>query len=120
MLPIVSIVLGIVLLILAILSLVYWIKEIIAAFDKEEKPLMGILSIVGGLLCSGIVPFIIGWIHAEKWGIKPMMVKWTIVSVLAIIVAIIFQIFVLGAAASLRPVEGLPEVPAPPPGLPQP
>lgn len=54
-------------------SLACWIIEIVAAFKKEEKPLMGILSL---LLC-GIGGLVIGWVHATEWGIKRVMVIWT-------------------------------------------
>lgn len=62
--------------------LICWIMEIIAAFKKEEKPLMGIISLVGGLLCTPLVPLIIGWINAKKWGIQKLMLIWTILLVI--------------------------------------
>jgi hypothetical protein len=74
---IVSILLGLV----GLASLVCWILEIVAAFKKGNGPLMGILSIV---LCS-LGGFIIGWIHAGKWGIKNVMIAWTVLVVIAII-----------------------------------
>ncbi|NNC87403.1 MAG: hypothetical protein HKN82_02955 [Akkermansiaceae bacterium] len=92
---------------LSIGALVCWIMEIIAAFKKEEKPLMGILSIV---LC-GIGGFIIGWIHAKKWDIKKLMTIWTILFIASIILNIIV-VAVAGAAAASG-MEGL-EIPAQP------
>ena len=73
---------GILIFLVGIGMLICWIMEIIAAFKKEEKPLMGILSIVGGLICTPLVPIIIGWIHAKKWGIKKVMMIWTILFVI--------------------------------------
>jgi hypothetical protein len=67
-------------------ALVCWILEIVAAFKKEEKPLMGILSIV---LC-GIGGFVIGWINAKKWGIKNVMIAWSILVVVSIVMNIAF------------------------------
>ncbi|BCX46705.1 hypothetical protein HAHE_06130 [Haloferula helveola] len=55
--------------------------EIMAAFKKEEKPTMGIISLVGGLLCTPLIPLIIGWINAKKWGIQKIMLIWTILIV---------------------------------------
>ncbi len=46
---------------------------------------MGILSIV---LCS-LGGFIIGWIHAGKWGIQANMKLWTIFVVVGIILNIV-------------------------------
>lgn len=64
-------------------SLACWIMEIVAAFQKGKGPLMGILSIVP---CLGLGGFIIGWIHAGKWGISKLMIIWTIVIIASIIV----------------------------------
>ena len=61
-----------------LISLVCWVMEIVAAFKKEEKPLMGILSIV---LCS-LGGFIIGWIYSKKWGIAKVMILWTISAII--------------------------------------
>jgi len=58
-------------------ALICWILVIVAAFKKEEKPLMGILSIV---LCS-LGGFIIGWVHSKKWAIQKVMIIWTILVV---------------------------------------
>lgn len=66
-------------------SLYCWIMEIIAAFKNGDGPLMGILSIV---LCS-LGGFIIGWIHAGKWGIQGNMKLWTVFVVLGIILNIV-------------------------------
>lgn len=74
-------VMGIIIFLVGIGMLVCWIMEIVAAFKKEEKPLMGILSLVGGLLCTPLVPIIIGWINAKKWGIQKIMLIWTILFV---------------------------------------
>ena len=71
---------------LGLVSLVCWIMEIVAAFKKEEKPLMGILSIV---LCS-LGGFIIGWINSKKWGIQKVMMIWTIAVVVLVIVQVIY------------------------------
>ena len=74
-------VISILIFVVGIGMLVCWIMEIVAAFKKEEKPLMGIISLVGGLLCTPLVPLVIGWIHAKKWGIQKIMLIWTILVV---------------------------------------
>lgn len=61
-----------------VVALVCWIMEIVAAFKKEEKPLMGILSIV---LCS-LGGFVIGWIFSKKWGLTKVMIAWTISAII--------------------------------------
>lgn len=66
-------------------SLACWIMEIVAAFQKGKGPLMGILSIVP---CLGLGGFIIGWIHAGKWGISKLMIIWTILIIASIIVGV--------------------------------
>ena len=71
---------------IGVCGLICWIMEIVAAFKKEEKPLMGILSIV---LCS-LGGFIIGWIHAKKWGISKLMLIWTIIAVIGVILNFVF------------------------------
>ena len=81
---------------IGLVALVCWIMEIVAAFKKEEKPLMGILSIV---LCS-IGGFIIGWINAKKWGIQKIMMIWTIAVVVSIIVQVIFGAALFAAFGS--------------------
>ena len=100
-----ALILYVILIVLGIASLVLWILEIVAAFKKEESPLMGILSIA---LC-GLGGFIIGWIHAGKWGIKKLMINWTIIVVASLVVQVIFTVVLGGTAASLQPYQELPQ-----------
>lgn len=79
---------------LGLAALVCWILEVVAAFKKEEKPLMGILSIV---LCS-LGGFVIGWIHSKKWGIQKVMIAWTI---LVIVVTILYAVAIASVSASV-------------------
>ncbi|MEM7011531.1 MAG: hypothetical protein AAF585_08625 [Verrucomicrobiota bacterium] len=85
--------LGIVGVILAIVGgigcLVCAIMVIIAAFKNEESPLMGILCIVCGL------SFILGWVKNGPWGVKKIMLWYTI----CIVAAILGQIL-MGAGAA--------------------
>jgi hypothetical protein len=67
------VVLGILALVIGLGSLACWIMEIVAAFNRGDGPLMGILSIV---LC-GLGGFIIGWINHAEWGITNLMYIWT-------------------------------------------
>ncbi len=53
-------------LVLSLVAFVCWIMEIVAAFQKGDGPLLGILSIV---LCS-LGGFVIGWAKAKDWGIQ--------------------------------------------------
>ncbi len=61
-------------LVLSLVAFVCWIMEIVAAFQKGDGPLLGILSIV---LCS-LGGFVIGWAKAKDWGIQKLMIIWTI------------------------------------------
>lgn len=63
---------GIAYALLIIISLVCWIKVLIALFNKEGAG-MGIL----GILCS-IYAFIWGWIKSTELGLKKTMIWWTI------------------------------------------
>ena len=89
-------ILGIFGFVLGLASLACWILEIVAAFKKEEKPLMGILSIV---LCA-IGGLVIGWINAKKWNIQRLMMTWTLIIAAAIVLQIILGVVVGGAAAA--------------------
>ena len=84
--------------ILSLASLYCWIVEIIAAFKKEESPLMGILSIV---LCS-LGGFIIGWIHAKKWGISGTMKLWTLLIIISFVLNIIATVAFGGMMARMQ------------------
>lgn len=75
-------------------ALICWILEVVAAFKKEEKPLMGILSIV---LCS-LGGFVIGWINSKKWGIQKVMIIWTI---LVIVVTILYAVAIASVSAAV-------------------
>ena len=61
----------------SIVCLVCWIMEVVAAFQKGDGPLLGILSIVLTVFC-GIGGFVIGWVKCNEWGIQKLMIIWTI------------------------------------------
>ncbi len=95
---------GIIGIVIGLGSLICWIMEIIAAFKREEKPLLGILSIV---LCT-IGGFIIGWIKHKEWGIKKLMLIWTALIVAGIILNIIASAMGLATGAMMPGMEGIP------------
>jgi len=84
------IILSVLVWIAGVVSLVCWIMEVIAAFQKGEGPLLGILSII---FC-GLGAFIIGWIKSKEWGIQQMMMIWTI----AVVVSTLCQIVIMSMA----------------------
>lgn len=86
--PAVNPLVGALMAIISLGSIACWVIEIVNAFKKEEKPLMGILSIV---LC-GLGGFIIGWINAKKWGIQKIMMIWTVLVVVGVIVNVAFGV----------------------------
>lgn len=77
-------------------SLVCWVMSIIKAFQNEESPLLGILSIV---LCS-LGGFVIGWIFHKKWNHRGVMLTWTACFAVAMIfwLATFAVLFAIGAA----------------------
>ena len=82
-------VLGILALICGVVSLVCWIMVLVKMFQNGQVGL-GILSIF-----CGIVALIMGWIKADEWNIKNLMLVWTG----AIVGSIVFNILagVMGA-----------------------
>ncbi len=80
--------------IIGIISLVCWIKVLIALFKKEGAGL-GIL----GILCS-IYAFIWGWMKSTELGLKKTMVWWTLCIVGAMVVGAVAAVSVAGVAAN--------------------
>ena len=78
-----------------LVTLVCWIMEVIAAFQKGNGPLLGILSIVLTLFC-GIGGFIIGWVKCKEWGIQNLMIIWTI----AMVVSMVCWFFIMPTMAA--------------------
>ena len=59
-------------------SLVCFIMVVIKLFQNPETKTMGIVSLV--TICCGIgalIAFIVGWMNADKLGIKNVMLVWT-------------------------------------------
>lgn len=79
-------------LVISLISVVCWIYTIVVAFQHGET-LMGILSI-----CA-LVGFVIGWINADKWNHKKVMVIWSI----AFASGIILQLVGMALAMAMGP-----------------
>lgn len=71
---------------LLIANLVCWVIVVISAFQKENSPLLGILSIVLGFVGA----FVIGWVRAREWRLVPIMSAWSVL--LAIVAGLTFVI----------------------------
>jgi hypothetical protein len=87
---------------LAVVSLVCFILVLIKMFQAGEQTL-GIICIVL-VLCFGIgglIAFIFGWINANKWNIKNIMMIWTG----AIIASIVLSIIGFSMGAVMIPVQ---------------
>jgi hypothetical protein len=54
----------------------------------QEK---GILHALLGFFCCQLYPFIWGWIHASRLGIKDIMIFWSFIIVLSIVLQIVTQ-----------------------------
>lgn len=80
--------------IIAIISLVCWIKVLIALFKKEGAGL-GIL----GILCN-IYAFIWGWMKSTELGLKKTMIWWTLCIVGIIGVSVLAAAGMAGVAAN--------------------
>jgi len=80
---------------LVIASLVCFVLVLIKMFQSGEQTL-GIVCIVL-VLCSGIgfiVAFIFGWINANKWDIKNVMLIWTGAIIAGLVLSLIaFSMF---------------------------
>jgi len=76
-----------------IISLICWIKVLIALFKKEGAGL-GIL----GILCS-IYAFVWGWLKATELGLKKTMIWWT-VSIIAVFVVAGVAAVAIGATVA--------------------
>lgn len=79
---------------IGIISLVCWIKVLIALFKKEGAGL-GIL----GILCS-IFAFIWGWMKSTELGLKKTMIWWTLSIVGAVVLGALGGVGMAGAMAS--------------------
>ncbi len=82
--------------VLLIGNIVCWVMEIIAAFKNEEKPILGIVSIIPCLSLGGLV---VGWMKHKEWGITQLMMIWSVIFVLGFVVNIISATIAAGAAA---------------------
>jgi len=67
-------------------SLVCFIMVLIKLF-KEKGALHGIL----GILSCGIYPFIWGWIHSGRLGIKNIMIAWTVLWIASMVLGVAFR-----------------------------
>ena len=88
---------GILLALVGIGCLVCFIIVLIKLFQNEGA-LKGIL----GLICS-LYTFIWGWINADRYGIKNIMVIWTCLIILSLILN-----FAFGAFSLTNPMGGSP------------
>lgn len=79
---------------IVIVSIICWIKVLIALFKKEGAGL-GIL----GLLCS-IYAFIWGWMKSKELGLKKTMIVWTLAIVGSVVLWFVAIAGAVGIAAS--------------------
>jgi len=71
-------------------ALIFTIIVIIKLFQTGQTGL-GIVTIITTFCCGGLgilIAFIVGWMNANTWGIRNMMLAWTAVFVLYILVII--------------------------------
>jgi hypothetical protein len=72
-----------------LISLVCFVLVVIKIFQSGQTGL-GIACILLLFCCGigGLVAFIVGWMNAERWNIKNVMIIWTICFVVNIITGI--------------------------------
>ncbi|MBL8848998.1 MAG: hypothetical protein JNG89_04915 [Planctomycetaceae bacterium] len=75
-------ILGLLAVVAGIGSLVCWVMVLIKLFTNGQVA-AGVISIF-----CGIVAFVMGWMNADKWNIKNVMIIWTI----CILVGIVAQV----------------------------
>ncbi len=76
-------------LLVGLASLVCFIMVVIQIFQHGQT-VLGIVTIV--LACCGIgglIALIVGWINATNWGIRNLMLIWTVLIVVGIILNVI-------------------------------
>jgi len=61
-----------------IVSLVCWILTVIKAFQSGSTT-NGVLSI------CGIIGFVLGWMNVKQWNHQPVMIAWTVSTLIGIV-----------------------------------
>ncbi len=74
--------------VVGLVAIVCWILVLVKMFQNGQTGL-GIVSI-----CCGLVAFIVGWMNATQWGIKNVMLIWTLTIVVNIILSIVGAVVV--------------------------
>jgi hypothetical protein len=75
------------LVILSLVSFVYFILVVMQMFKHDQKGL-GITCLATYFLCGGIgalIAFVMGWVKASELGIKSLMWQWTGVTVVSML-----------------------------------
>lgn len=73
-----------------IASLVCFVMVVIQMFQNGRQTL-GIVTIVLAFCCGigGLIALIVGWINANTWNIRNLMLIWTVLIVIGIVLNII-------------------------------
>lgn len=97
-------ILGLILLLLSIAvgiaSFVCFVLVVIEMFKRNETGI-GIATIVLSV-CTGLGPllaFIYGWVKSSEWGLKKVMLAWTVLFVANIFLVVRYIVFFVAAAA---------------------
>jgi len=75
-------ILGLLAVVAGIGSIVCWIIVLIKLFQNGQI-LLGVVSIF-----CGIVAFVMGWMNADKWNIKKVMLIWTVCILVSVVVQV--------------------------------
>jgi hypothetical protein len=85
---------------LGIASFVCLILVLVNIFQAGKTGL-GILCLLTIFVCGigALITFIVGWVNVDEFGIRKLMLNWTLCIVLNIIISVI--VFIVGGAQSL-------------------
>lgn len=81
-----GLILSLLALVVGIASLVFWIWTLVVFF-KRSQILIGIL----GIICP-IVAFVMGWVKADEYNHKQIMIYWSVCLVLGIILNVLTNV----------------------------
>lgn len=76
--------------VLSLGSLVCFVLVVVKMFQNNQTNL-GIVSLVLLLCCGigGLVAFVFGWVKSKEWNILPVMLAWTLLTVVSLVLTVI-------------------------------
>ena len=91
---------------ISLVSLACFVMVLVKMF-QDGQTVLAVVSIVLAI-CSGfgvLIVFVVGWINAAKWGIRNLMIVWSLSFVLSIAVGIVM--FAVMGASMMHEMQGV-------------